>query len=821
MPVDHRHSALGFAQGLAGKDTPLARALPFFFFVFLVLSIFAVPALAKPSQGTTVKEALRDNDGNYIPDRLGETVTLRGVLTSTPIVLSPSASLVTLQDGTGGIVVFTEQTTLLVGHFNRGDLVEARGKISQYNGQEELVIGDIRRLGAAPVPAPREVLAVDLLSEHYEGQLVRASGELVVPPDFLHKNNNGLLLRDRSGQIVVYVYPSLFENPEFSERLMKGGNVEVVGILGQRKEAPPFDSGYRLVPRDRDDFHFAPIPPYRAIGFVLALCALFALSFYLWMRRRTAEQRAREMGLISENLKRSEETLRERTTYLNSLIENSPLAIVVHDADGRVHMCNKAFEQLFLYRQEEIVGAKLDDLISTKEAPSEPNEITQRVLAGEDIHVTTQRRRKDRTIVDVELHGVPFTVHGTDKRAFGLYQDITERKVLEDQLRQSQKMQAVGRLAGGVAHDFNNLLMVIQGHGELLRQTIGSGGPHYRHIEQIQKAAERAASLTQQLLAYSRRQLIAPTVLDLNFVVAEMGKMLPPLIGEDVELVTLTNAARGQVKADRSQVEQVILNLAINARDAMPDGGKLTIETSNVVLDESYSARHSGVQPGPYVMLGFSDTGCGMDAETQSHIFEPFYTTKEKGKGTGLGLATVFGVVKQSGGHIWVYSEPGRGSTFKVYLPQVGEFVRAPSVADESSEPHSGSGTVLLVEDEEAVRELVGDNLRQNGYTVLEAKNGADALEIAEKHRTRIHLMVTDVVMPGMSGRELAQRLAARHANMKVLYMSGYTDSAIVHHGVLESGTFFLQKPFRAEDLARKVRELLESSPCKPTNQPA
>ena len=818
MLVAFQRSAPGLFPCRRGRGAAVDRALHSAFSSLLLLLIPTVPLLASSSESVTIKEALEDKEGHYIPDRLGETVTLTGVLTSGPIVLSPAAGLVHLQDSTGGIVLFTSQTGMLVGRFHRGDRVEARGKISQYYGQEQLILDEIRPLGTAPVPAPREALAADLLSERYEGRLVRVAGQLVVPADFLHKNS-GLLLRDRSGEVTVYVYPALFEDPGFSERLMQGGNAVIVGIVGQRKETPPFDSGYRLIPRDTDDFHFAPIPPYRAIGFALAILLLFVLSLHLWMRHRTAEKRARQMALFSENLRRSEEALRERTTYLNSLIENSPLGIVVHGADNRVQMCNRAFERLFRYRQEEIAGAKLDDLINTKEAPAEPAEISHRLLVGEVVHVTTKRRRKDGTVVDVELHGVPLMV-GTQRRAFGLYQDITERKALEEQLRQSQKMQAVGRLAGGVAHDFNNLLMVIQGHTELLRHTIGSGGPHYRHIEQIQKAAERAASLTQQLLAYSRRQLIAPTILDLNFVVAEMGKMLPSLVGEDVELVTLTKAARGQVKADRSQLEQVVLNLAINARDAMPNGGKLTIETSNVVLDEAYAARYTGVQPGPYVMLAVSDTGCGMDAETQSHIFEPFFTTKETGKGTGLGLATVFGVVKQSGGHIWVYSEPGQGTTFKVYLPQVGEFVQAPKVADPLSELQSGSGTILLVEDEEAVRELVGDSLRNNGYTVLEAENGAQALEISEKHPSRIHLMITDVVMPGMSGRELAQRLSARHSHVKVLFMSGYTDNAVLHQGVLEAQTFFLQKPFSAEDLARKVRELLEDSPAKPTTQP-
>ncbi len=789
--------------------------LPFgltrFVFLPLVLSFFfsALTAATQEPKPISVREALRDDDRNYIPDRLGQTVTLVGVLTCDPLILSPAASLINLQDDTGGIALFTRDTTLLVGHFNRGDLVEVRGQISQYKGQEQLVIEQIRRLGTRALPLPQDVLASDLHTERYENQLVRVVGQLVVPPDRSVKNH-GFLLRDRSGEIPLYIYPWLFDNPRFSERLMKGGSVEVAGVLGQYKEQPPFNSGYRLVPRDPADFRFAPLPPYRAVTFSTALLVFFGVTFYLWLRRRSAERRAREMALLSENVRRSEEALRERTTHLNALIEKSPLAIVVHDSQDRVQMCNPAFERLFLYRQEEILGAKLDDLIDTEERPSEAVEITQRVLAAETVHVTTRRRRKDGTLVDVELYGVPLMVQGVPIAAFGLYQDITARKVLEDQLRQAQKMEAVGRLAGGVAHDFNNLLMVIKGHAELLLEQVGLADPQHRHLEQIQKAAERAASLTQQLLAYSRRQVIKPEVLDLNTVVADMGNMLPRLLGEDIELAIMNSPELGRVKADRGQIEQVILNLAVNARDAMPRGGKLTIETTDVELDENYTCQHAGVQPGSYVMLAITDTGCGMDAETRSHIFEPFFTTKEMGKGTGLGLATVFGIVKQSDGHIWVYSEPGHGTTFKLYLPRIEEAVEEVPMNQAVSRSLLGSETVLLVEDEEAVRELVRESLQRNGYTVLQARDGAEAVEICEKRAGPIHVMVTDVVMPGMSGRELASRLGPRHPEMKVLYVSGYTENAIVHHGVLDPGAAFLQKPFRPADLAHKVRELLD-----------
>jgi PAS domain S-box-containing protein len=780
--------------------------------VLLLLLLILCPtltAIAQETQTISVRGALRDADGDYIPDRLGETVTLVGVLTSDPLVLGSAACLVNLQDDTGGIVLFTPDTTLLVGQFNRGDLVKVRGKIGQYKGLEQLVIAEIQRLGTGTVPAPREVLAADLLSERYEGQLVRVEGRLIIPPDFAH-NEYGLFLHDRSGEITILVPPRLFNNPKFSERLMKGGNVEIDGTLGQYKDKPPYNSGYRVVPRDLNDFRFAPLPPYRTIVVSVVLSVLFGVMLYLWLRRRTAERRAREMALLSQNLKRSEEALRERTTYLNALIENNPLAILVYDPQGRVQMCNPAFERLFLCRQEEIVGAKLDELIKTGELPSGPEEITRRVLAGETVHVSTRRRRRDGTDVDVDLYGVPLIVRGTTIGAYSLYEDVSDRKALEEQLLQTQKMEAVGRLAGGVAHDFNNLLMVIRGHADLLLESPGPPDSQDRRVKQIQMAAERAASLTQQLLAYSRKHVIAPKVLDLNSIVTEMGKMLPPMIREDIELATVPSAKLGRVKADPGQIEQVLMNLAANARDAMPRGGKLTIETADVELDEVYARHHAGVRPGAYVMLAVSDTGCGMDAETRSHIFEPFFTTKEKGKGTGLGLASVYGTVKQSGGHIWVYSEPGHGTTFKVYLPRIEDALEKVAKSERLPVSLRGAGTILLVEDEEAVRDLVRESLQQNGYTVLEAKDGTEALQISKRYKGPIHLLLTDVIMPGMNGRELAQGLASSHPDMKVLYMSGYTENAVVHDGVLDSGMALLQKPFTRDQLAKRVREVLD-----------
>jgi signal transduction histidine kinase/CheY-like chemotaxis protein len=381
----------------------------------------------------------------------------------------------------------------------------------------------------------------------------------------------------------------------------------------------------------------------------------------------------------------------------------------------------------------------------------------------------------------------------------------------EEQLRQSQKMEAIGKLAGGVAHDFNNLLTAITGYSDLSLRRLEAGHPLRRNLEEIKKAGERAATLTRQLLAFSRKQMLQPKVLDLNAVIVDMFKLLQRLIGEDIDLLSSLNPSLGQVKADPGQLQQVLMNLCVNARDAMPQGGKLTIKTSNIYVDGEYAKRHVSVQPGEYVLLSISDTGCGMDARTQERVFEPFFTTKEQGKGTGLGLSTVYGIVKQSGGNIWVYSEVERGTSFKIYLPRFDKPIE--TVVEKRTEEVSsrGSETVLLVEDEEMVRNMTSEALRESGYRVLEARDTNHALTLCQNFEEEIHLMLSDVVMPVMSGRVLAEAVAPLRPGMRVLYMSGYTDDHIVHHGVLEEGMNFIEKPFTADLLAKKVRDVLDA----------
>ena len=429
---------------------------------------------------------------------------------------------------------------------------------------------------------------------------------------------------------------------------------------------------------------------------------------------------------------------------------------------------------------------------------------------GEPFQAEFRMIRKDGRVIWVSDTAVVVRDSQGHSLMEGIIVDISERKQLEVQLQQSRRMEAVGRLAGGIAHDFNNLLTIVKGYTELALNRTGIRAELRSDIERIEDAAERATALVRQLLAFSRRQVLQPKALDLNSIVLGLDKLLRRLMGADIEMKTFVGEDVGTVKADPGQVEQVIMNLVVNARDAMPNGGRLTVETANVELDATYARDHATVRPGRYVMLAVTDTGVGMDAETVAHIFEPFYTTKGGASGTGLGLATVYGIVKQSGGYIWVYSEPGKGSSFKVYLPRVDESAEAPQAARKQTRARKGTETILLVEDEPAVRELTRMVLAAQGYSVVEAQNAEDAERLSENHGTQIHLLLTDVIMPGVSGRELARRITARHPKMRVLYMSGYTHNVIADSGTLETGIAFLQKPFSPATLVEKVRDVLD-----------
>jgi PAS domain S-box-containing protein len=529
-----------------------------------------------------------------------------------------------------------------------------------------------------------------------------------------------------------------------------------------------------------------------------------------------AGRRARITALNDVTARREAEQTR---ALLAAIVESSNDAILSERLGGSITSWNRAAEQLFGYTATEAIGKPIA-LILPADRLHEEEELQGLVRAGQRVELyETVRRRKDGAEIPVSLALAP--IRDTTGKVVGAStsaRDLSEQRAAaealkrtEEQLRQAQKMEAVGRLAGGVAHDFNNLLSVILSYSDLIASELSSTDPSSHDVAEIRKAALSAADLTRQLLVFSRQQIIAPRALDLNDIVVAMDKMLRRTLGEDVDLVSRLAPEPARVLADPSNIEQVIMNLALNARDAMPTGGKLTIETGTIELDESYAAEHLGARPGPHVLLAVSDTGTGMAPEIQARIFEPFFTTKEIGKGTGLGLSIVFGIAQRAGGSVWVYSEPGKGTTFKVYLPRSEATVEASSASRVPIALHGGE-TVLLAEDQEQVRAVAHGILRRHGYRVIVAQNPGEALLLCEAHSGPIHLLLTDVVMPHLSGADLARRIAVTRPETKVLFMSGYTDDSVVRHGVLEDGVAFLQKPFTPESLARKVREVLDGS---------
>ena len=519
-------------------------------------------------------------------------------------------------------------------------------------------------------------------------------------------------------------------------------------------------------------------------------------------RQATADLRAQAARMA--------ETLRATVQY-QALMEQANDAILMMDVGGLILEANREAERLLGRPRAQIVGRVYEHFVIPEEREESRRRRSQLRTEG-TLRVGGRRlERAGGTLVTVDVSGSLVRI-GEESRILAILRDVTEQQRLEALLLQAQKMESVGRLAGGVAHDFNNLLGVITGYGDLLLREIGEDHPSHRRVVEIRKATDRAATLTRQLLAFSRKQVMQLRVTDLNAVVAGIEPMLRRLIGEHIELITVLSPRLGRVKADVGQIEQVIANLTVNARDAMPRGGKLILETGNVDLDEMYAASRPDARPGPHVMLAVSDTGQGMDAATQAHLFEPFFTTKAVGKGTGLGLATVYGIVKQVGGQLMVYSEPGRGTSFKIYLPRIeGEADELPAAA-RPGPPPVGTETILLVEDEPALRILIREILISAGYRVLDGATAREALSLSAGHGGPIHLALTDVILPSMSGRQMADALRAARPDTRVLYMSGYTDDAISHHGILEPGTHFMEKPFTSDALLRKVREVIDSA---------
>jgi PAS domain S-box-containing protein len=546
------------------------------------------------------------------------------------------------------------------------------------------------------------------------------------------------------------------------------------------------------------------------------------------------EERVQEAQALAEQLEASNEELSRSIAAAErardeaqtaeeryrSLVDGLPVGVVLMTEAG-IQAANPSAERILGLTADQMQGrSSMDPRWRTihedgSPFPGEDHPVVISMRTGEPrSNVVMGVHRPDGTVAWIEINSRALVRPGESQpyAAVASFVDLTDRRQLESQLLQSQKMEAVGQLAGGVAHDFNNMLTVIGGYSAILLETLDAADANRADVEEIKRAADRAAGLTRQLLAFSRKQVMQPRVLELNTeIIAGLEKMLRRLIGEDIELVTTLGERLGLVSADPGQIEQVIVNLAVNARDAMPEGGRLVIETANVDLGADHAGRHIGVKPGRYVMVAVSDTGCGMSRETMARMFEPFFTTKDKGKGTGLGLSTVYGIVKQSGGDIWVYSEPGQGTSLKVYLPRV-EYETEIVLPTPAPSDHAGSETVLLVEDDETLCVLARRILEARGYMVLEARNGEEALTLCERHEGRIDLVATDVVMPGMNGGMLVERLAAKRPALRVLFMSGYTDDDILRRGIVDPRMAFLPKPFTPETLATKVREVLDGS---------
>jgi len=723
----------------------------------------------------------------------GHRVRVKGIVT-----LQNLGTSLFIKDENSGLYIHTPETAPV----RVGDLVEAVGFPSA--GEYSAVLQDaiFRRISAGPIPSPISVTAAQALDGSHDADFVSIEGRLL---------EGGLgpgphTLTMESGDRVFQVEMLDAQPQENLKELTPGSLLGLTGIcivLANENHVP---QGFRLLVPSVDGVAVRQPAPWwsiRHLFMIIALMAAVVMVFGIWTSMLN-RQVTHKTKIIREGLER-ETAARER---YQELFDNATDMVFTCDAEGRFLSMNKAGRTMIEVGPNEALNTSLGQILAP-EYMALARQILRRTNQEGQGTYEVEILTKDKGRLNLELATRLVQRKGQPVEIEGIGRNTTRRRRLEAQLRQAQKMEAVGRLAGGVAHDFNNLLTVISGFGQLVLGRLDRADPKCQHMAEILKASDRAAALTQQLLAFSRQQVLQPQVLDLNVTMANTASLLRRTLGEDIELSIIPGHSLGRVKADPGEIDRAIMNLAVNARDAMPHGGTLTIRTDNVSLDESYARLHYSVPPGEYVQLSVTDTGCGMDAETQRHLFEPFFTTKDPGKGTGLGLATVHGIVKQSGGHITVYSEVGHGTCFKIYFPRVDE-VTKPSPEPGALEEHrGGTETILLVEDEAMVRDLAQEVLKDVGYTVIAVDRPDEALEISEQNKGPIDLVLTDVVMPGMSGPELVKRLKPKRPDIKVLYVSGYAADALVRHGLPHSKSAFLQKPFAPAALVRKVREVL------------
>lgn len=763
------------------------------------IALFAEPAIAEAPVSV---RSLRGSE------KVGVTFTVEGVVISEPETSDRGKRIqFYLQDESGGIRIWIEpEESSLPTSYQLGDRVRLQGRLVAGRNRLRLEAQSAEILGSGTLPVPREVSAAAAFATENLGRLVRVTGNVKLPGDFV-KTGRGLTIVDRSGPVAVPLSEVYLRDIEFTSRLISGAHVAVVGIPEVRQADGRVRRG--LLVRNLADFQFKPGPPYFALGIVTSGMTVFGLFVLLTFKRRQAEAHAHELKGVLQNLRKSQADLVSSETRYRALVENTADIVWETDQDLVYTYCSPNVQSILGFTAEEIVGKSLPDLMAAEDIAKVRQAVeSTRETGGFTLECSVLA--KDGRRVTMESLGK--TVFGTDGKPTGyrgVDRDISARRHLEAELRQGQKMEAVGRLAGGIAHDFNNTLTVISACTSLLHEL--SHPDAKRYAKTIEKAVERSVGMTRQLLAFSRKQVIQPRVIDLNRQLKELNKMLRRLIGEDIEIEADFGDSLWSIKTDPGQVEQVVMNLVVNARDAMPDGGQILLKTRNITLAaDRPNPGCCTIPAGEYVQLSAADTGTGMNPATLARIFEPFFTTKGEGKGTGLGLATVYGIVKQSEGFIAVQSRPAQGTTFEIFFPRVADAVQSHETPAEIRQ--DASGTVLLVEDEVPVRALISEVLASHGYRVLPASGLDEALTICADYKGNIDILLTDVIMPKANGPLVAAEILAIRPEVKVLYMSGYTDDVIGSHGVLDPNVNLIYKPFAPNSLIRVLNAVINGS---------